>query len=198
MRPERRRFSTDAFTDLLFNALLGVTFLFIIAILFMNPIPKTGIINPKAEYIITVGWRDMNPNDIDTWVEDPRGNLLWFRNPEAGLLHLDRDDRGLLNDTIEVNGQTIVNPLNQEVVTIRGTVAGEYVVNVHYYATEDEQPVDVNVKVEKVNPTLEVVFYGTVTLTQVGDEETAVRFTIRADGAVGDVNQLPKQLVRFI
>ena len=26
---------------------------------------------------------------------------------------------------------------------------GEYIVNIHYYATKTEQPVDVNVKVEK-------------------------------------------------
>lgn len=198
MIPVRRRFSTDPFTDLLFNALIGVTFLFVIAIMFMNPVPKTGIINPKAEYIITVSWRDNSPDDIDTWIESPSGAIVWFRNPEAGLLHLDRDDRGLLNDTIEVAGKTIVNPLNQEVVTIRGTVSGEYVVNVHYYATETEQPVEVTAKVEKVNPTLEVVYYGTVTLDRVGDEKTAVRFKIAQDGSVIGINTLPKKLVKLI
>lgn len=198
MGPDRRKFSTDAFTDLLFNALLGITFLFVIATIFMNPIPKTGIINPKAEYIITVTWKDNNPDDIDTWVQSPNGDLLWFRNPEAGLLHLDRDDRGLLKDTIEVGGKTIVNPLNQEVVTIRGVIPGEYVVNIHYYATETRQPVDVNVKVEKVNPSLEVVYYGTETLDFVGDERTAVRFRILPNGTVGGVNNLQKKLVKLI
>ena len=57
-----------------------------------------------------------------------------------------------LNDTIEINGEKVQNPLNQEVVTIRAVVPGEYIVNIHYYATKTEQPVDVNVKVEKVNP----------------------------------------------
>lgn len=189
---------TDPFTDLLFNALLGVTFLFIVAILFMNPVPKTGIINPKAEYIITVGWKDGNPDDIDVWVQSPRGDLVWFRSPEAGLMHLDRDDRGLLNDTLEINGETIVNPLNQEVVTIRGVVPGEFVVNLHYYATETQQPVDVTVKVEKINPSLEIVYYGSVTLEHVGDEQTAVRFRIAPDGTVAGINRLPKKLVTLI
>ena len=131
----QRRKTTDPFTDLLFNALLGFTFLFFIAIMFMNPIPKSGIVNPKAEYIITIGWPDGSSEDIDVWVENPKGELVWFRNQESGLLHLDRDDRGALNDTITISGKQIINPLNQEIVTLRGVITGEYVVNIHYYAT---------------------------------------------------------------
>lgn len=103
---------SDPFADLLFNALPGFTFLFLLAIMFMNPVAKKGIIDPKAEYIITVTWPDNNPNDNDTWVEDPIGNRIWFGRKEAGLVHLDRDDRGNLNHTITVNGGEVQNPLN--------------------------------------------------------------------------------------
>tara|TARA_B100001971_G_scaffold116145_1_gene106804 strand:- start:1135 stop:1737 length:603 start_codon:yes stop_codon:yes gene_type:complete len=191
----RRGYHTDPFTDLLFNALLGFTFLFLVAIMFMNPIAKEGIINLKAEYIVTVSWPDGNPDDIDVWIEGPRGNLVWFRNPEAGLLHLDRDDRGALNDTLEIEGETVTNPLNQEIVTMRGIVAGEYVVNIHYYASETGQPVDVTVKVEKINPSLEVAYYKTLTLNHKGEEKTAVRFKLTASGEVWGTNSLPKQIV---
>ena len=193
----RRRNGSDPFTDLLFNALLGFTFLFLIAIMFMNPVAKKGIIDPKAEYIITIAWADNSPDDVDTWVEDPNGNLIWFRNREAGLVHLDRDDRGQVNDTINVNGEEIQNPLNQEVVTIRGVVPGEYVVNVHYYATETEQPLAVTVKVSKVNPALEIVYYGDTMLEKKGDEKTAVRFTIDKSGKVTQISHLSKSLVVF-
>ncbi len=193
----RRRFISDPFTDLLFNALLGFTFLFLVAIMYMNPTAKSGIIDPKAEYIISITWADNSPDDIDIWVEDPTGQLLWYRAPEQGLLHLDRDDRGLLNDTITINGKEIQNPLNQEVVTIRGTVTGEYVVNVHYYQTQTNNPVAVSVRVAKVNPALEIVFYDTITLEKLNDEKTAVRFVIRPDGTVAEINSLPKKLVNF-
>ncbi len=191
------RKGSDPFTDLLFNALLGFTYLFLIAIMFMNPVAKKGIIDPKAEYIITIGWPDNNPDDIDTWVEDPSGNVIWFRNREAGLIHLDRDDRGIVNDTIVINGTEIQNPLNQEVVTIRGVVPGEYVINLHYYATETNKPVKTTVKVAKVNPALEIVYYGDTVLDEKGDEKTAVRFVIDKSGRVDQISHIFKSLVIF-
>ena len=191
----KERFKSDPFTDLLFNALLGFTFLFLIAIMFMNPEAKTGIIDPKAEYIITITWEDNSPDDIDTWIEDPDGRIIWFRNSEAGLIHLDRDDRGQLNDTININGEEVKNPLNQEVVTIRGVVRGEYVVNLHYYASETGKPVDVNVRLVKVNPVLQVVYYGVVKMEEAGTEKTAFRFNIGREGKISKVNFIPKQLV---
>ena len=191
----RQRKQSDPFTDLLFNALLGFTFLFLVAIMFMNPEAKTGIIDPKAEYILTITWADNNPDDIDTWVEDPDGQIIWFRSPAAGLLHLDRDDRGMVNDTITVNGEEIQNPLNQEVVTLRGVVKGEYVVNLHYYASETKKPVEVTVRLDKVNPKLEVIYYGKVDMEKMGDEKTALRFRIGRDGKISDINFLPKHIV---
>jgi hypothetical protein len=112
------------------------------------------------------------------------------------LLHLDRDDRGVSNDTIVINGQRVVNPLNQEVVTLRGIAPGEYTVNLHYYDTRNGEPVPVNVSVVKVNPQAVVVYYGTVTLVRKGDESTAARFSLDAQGNVVDVNTLPKTLVQ--
>lgn len=188
---------TDPFYDMLFNMLIAFVFCFIIALLAMNPKAlKAGDIPSKAEFIVNLSWPDMNPDDIDTWVQDPAGNLVWFRAREAGLMHLDRDDRGLTNDVIVVNGKQVVNPLNQEVVTIRGIAPGEFTVNAHYYESKDGLPVEVTVSVIKVNPRAEVVFYGNVTLARKGDEATAVRFTVLPDGAVTNVNTLPKTLVQ--
>ena len=196
-RSRAREVEVDPFYDMLFNMLIAFVFCFIIALLAMNPKAlKAGDIPAKAEYIITVSWPDMNPNDVDTWVQDPGGNLLWFRAREAGLMHLDRDDRGLSNDTLIVNGKQIVNPLNQEVVTLRGIAPGEYTVNGHYYETKDGQPVEVSISIVKVNPRADVVFYGQSKLARKGDEGTLARFTILPDGSVGNINTLPKSLVQ--
>jgi len=101
----------------------------------------------------------------------------------------------LLNDTIVISGEKVQNPLNQEVVTLRAVVPGEYIVNIHYYATETNNPVDVNVKVEKVNPQLEVIYYGTITLEKKGVEKTATRFNIKQGGQVTVTGNLFKKLV---
>ncbi|MGV8823782.1 hypothetical protein [Methylibium petroleiphilum] len=194
-----REVEVDPFYDMLFNMLIAFVFCFIIALLAMNPKAlKAGDIPSKAEYIVNVSWPDMNPNDIDTWVQDPAANLIWFRAREAGLMHLDRDDRGLANDTIVVNGKQIVNPLNQEVVTLRGIAPGEYTVNIQYYETKNGEPVEATVSLVKVNPRAEVVYYGTATLARKGDEATALRFTVLPDGTVNNINTLPKTLVQQI
>ena len=196
LRQKRREGEVDPFYDMLFNILIAFVFCFIIALLAMNPkAKKEGDIPAKAEFIITVSWPDMNPNDIDTYVQDPAGSMAWFRPREAGLMHLDRDDRGLAGDTINVNGKDVVNPLNQEVVTIRGYSPGEYTVNINYYESKNGEPVDATISVVKVNPRADVSYYGTVKLERKGDEKTAVRFTVDPDGSVRDINTLPKSLV---
>lgn len=189
-------FDIDPFTDLLFNVLLTFTFLFLIALLLLNPPAKSGIIDPKAEFIVTVSWPDGNPNDIDVWASGPESKKVWYKRAQDGLMHLDRDDRGLANDTQLVNGQEINNPINQEVLTIRGRPPGEFVVNIHYFKSETKQEVPVTVYLAEVNPVMKVLHYHTSLLAEEGDEVTAVRFTISPTGQVTNINQLQKSLVK--
>lgn len=183
----------EIFSALLFNSLKAITFMFFMSFAMINPVAESGKVDPKAEMMITVTWADNSPDDVDTYVADPAGNIVWYHRREAGLMNLDRDDRGMFRDVIELNGKSIENPLNQEIVSFRGLSDGEYTVNiVHYIANGGSLPVQV--KVEKLNPSVKLVFYDTITLTGSGDERTAVRFTL--DGQeVKDVNNLPRDLV---
>ena len=61
------------FTDILFNALLGLAVMVFMAFALINPEAKTGIVDLKAEFIITVQWPDGHADDVDTYVEDPAG-----------------------------------------------------------------------------------------------------------------------------
>ena len=191
----RETLDVDPFSDLLFNALLTFTFLFLMALLLMHPTAKSGIINPKAEFMITVSWPDNSPDDIDTWIEGPEGKLVWFKRPQDGLMHLDRDDRGLVNDMQLIDGKEIINPLNQEVVTIRGRPPGEFIVNIHYYRSQTLKAVPVTVYVAEVNPILKVVHYASTLLEREGEEKTAVRFSISPSGTITDINTLQKSIV---
>jgi len=194
-RVSRENESQDAFTDLLFNALLGFAFMFVAAFTMISDTNSSGKIDSKAEVLITVRWEDRHPDDVDTLVEGPQGNLVWYHNRDTGLMHLDRDDRGLFQDRVTLDGVEVSNPINQETVTVRALQPGEYVVNLLHYQSNYSVPLPVTVKIEKLNPSVSLIFYGTRELMGVGDEQTAVRFTIDANGDVVGTNELQKRLL---
>jgi hypothetical protein len=70
-------------------------------------------------------------------------------------------------------------------------------VNVHYYESINQTPVTANLTISKVNPNLNVVFYGESILQTKGDEKTVARFTVNSIGDIVDVNQLSKSIVIF-
>jgi len=184
--------SSLAFTDLLFNIVLGFAFMFIIAFLLINPVEKDAEIEAKAEFMIIMEWDDQSAYDIDLWMQDPAGNIVGFPNMHAGLLHLDKDDLGQSNDTVVLaDGTTKIIYLNREVMTIRGIVPGEYVVNNHLYSMKGQSakgPMEVTTRVIKLNPYGEV-HTGIVTLLVHGAEETVIRFTVNRDGFVKSKNR---------
>jgi hypothetical protein len=185
----------DPFSVMLFKALQVVAFLFFIALLAIAPQANEGKIDSKAEFIITMDWPDNHPDDLDLFVQDPAGNIAWYRHREAGFMVLERDDRGGPNDFIIVNGRKILSPIREEIVVIRGIVAGEYTVNVSHFAATTGRPVPVTVKVQKLNPVAEVIHENTLTVDHTGDEKSAVRFALDAEGKVIDVNYREKSLM---
>ena len=178
----RRPNNFDPFTDLLFNILLGFTFLFFITILFINPISKLGNANLKAEYIITVDWQDNLPDDVDIWVQDPNGEIVSYLKKDAGWLHLDRDDQGIINDVVIINNKEVIYPINREVVTLRGIIPGEYIVNLYLYEHKSKEPVEVKIIIEKVNPSLKLVYFNDTVLETKDTELTIARFNLDAKG----------------
>lgn len=185
----------DPLGVMLFKALQVIAFLFFIALLAVSPDSKDGKIDSKAEFIITMDWPDNHPDDFDLFVQDPIGNIAWYRHREAGFLTLDRDDRGGANNSITVNGKKIASAIREEIVTVRGIVRGEYTVNVSHFAATTGEPVPVKIKVQKLNPTAQVVFDDKVILDHTGHERTAVRFWLDGEGKVVDVQQRRKSLL---
>ena len=186
----------EIFSALLFNSLKAITFMFFISFAMINKPADEGKVDPKAEMLVTVSWPDNNPDDVDTYVMDPAGNIVWYTQREAGLMHLDRDDRGMFKDVVLFNDKEITNPLNQEIISFRGLEDGEYIVNIVHYIANSTVHLPVSVKVEKLNPSVRVIFYQTLNLAGKGDEQTAVRFTLKGEEVV-NVNNVPKSLVEL-
>jgi len=195
--PKKTALTADPFIDLLFNCLLGFSFLFLVTLLHINPEAKLANVERKAEYIISATWPDHLKDDIDLWVKGPDDQIVSYLQKEAGWLHLDRDDRGVVNDVIVVDGVEKIYPINQEIVTVRKHHPGEYVVNLYYYQAGSEATVPVEVRVDRVNPKFQTIFRNTVFLDRVDDEKTAIRFSIKSDGSAEDFSQLPTVLTPY-
>lgn len=198
MKPRRIYYNNTSFLDLLFNTLVGFVFLFIIAFLLINPSIKKADIKTKAEFVITVTWSDNSQDDVDTWLQDPAGNVLHFRQRDVGLAHLDRDDLGKINDTITLDdGRRVEYPHNQELTTIRGFLTGEWVLNVHMYNKRDANPILVEVRIDKLNPKVETVFYKKIVMKSRWEEITVTRFVMTNQGDIINWDDLPKTLVKI-
>ncbi len=184
-----------SFIDLLFNLLL-----FFVLLVFIQPeAAKKNDNNTKVkcEFLVTATWSNDSPNDVDLYLQEPSQNIIYFSNRDTGLSNLDRDDLGYLNDTVKLpSGEDIVLHQNKEVITIRGTMPGEYVVNSHMFANRNMEPTSVTVTVEKMNP-YGVVFTKTFELLNNGDEVTVCRFTVDKESQVTDINYLDKSLVKL-
>lgn len=179
---------------MILNTLMGFAFLFLVSWLLINPQAKNKITDAKGEFLINVTWPDESSDDVDTWVANSAGQVVWFQNREVGGMHLDRDDLGMVGDTIQVGeGEPIQIKVNREVVTIRGYAPGEYIVNVHMFTKRAADPTKVKVEVIKINP-YSVVTDTLVTLERNKQEETVVRFIILPDGSVGEKSNLPRRL----
>ncbi len=209
--------STIGFTDLLFNILVGFAFLFIIAFLLIKPEQKKADFERKAEFVIVMEWDHDQPDDIDLYVQDPTQNKVHFRLPITNFMYLDKDDLGYANDIVKnVDGTVTKVNINREVVTIRGIIPGEYIINAHYYSSREwtrlgqlntninvtskkvkgkEKPLTVKIEIHKVNP-YTILWVGEKKFFRKGQEETFVRFTIDKDGnQIGDFSYEEKKFV---
>jgi hypothetical protein len=148
-------------------------------------------IDTYGVYAVTVAWAPDSNDDVDTYVEDPQGEIAYYKNPDAGLMHLEHDDLGRANDSTD---GVVVNH-NGERVVLRGAIPGEYVVNVHMYARKDPGPARIEVGLYRLRGQDTLMAHRSVTLSRTDEEQTAFRFTLNAVGDVTNKNELPKKLV---
>ncbi len=163
--------------------LLCSLLLVILVLIAPPPEPAHRAIDTLGQYAIVASWPP-GDNDADVYVRDPAGNVVYFANEAAGLMHLEHDDLG---DYMDVRG------VNHERVILRGVIPGEYVVNVHGYRLT--RSVTVNVGLFRLAGADRRLRAGRVTLPATGAERTAFRFTVGPQGLVTGYSTLPRHLV---
>lgn len=107
------------FLDVLFCMLL-------VFFVLINP-DEAAELPPPAEYVIHMDWGE-GAADIDMYVEEPGGHIVWFGAKNSTNANLDRDDLGTRGDD---------STYNLEVYKLRKAVPGCYYVSVHSYRIGD-------------------------------------------------------------
>jgi hypothetical protein len=176
--------NTLAFIDLLFNLLLGITFMFIMAFLMINPVADTGEVDPPVRIMVELTWHDKSKVDFDLWVRSHDGTWIGYSNKEGNYMTLERDDLGETSDTYTLNGQAVTVDRNYEVINFSALPQGEYVVNVHYYAGTTG-PEEVTVKVTQLSPYK--LLHTRTHMLNLREEWTMVSFTVDHEGVVRDI-----------
>lgn len=181
------RYSTS-FLDVLFSLLLIFV---LITTLLKTKTEQDASFKQNALYLVVLNWE--GDADLDLWAQDPDGRQVGFNRREGGdgsLCSLNRDCLGAKRTEQDSQGQ-IVSKVNEEILSIRGIIPGEFIINVHSYNLNDcATPLNATVKLIKIKPFAELVIEKH-DFVRTGEELTYFRFTITKDGTVNDINRLP-------
>lgn len=195
---KRRRFSsTIVMVDLSMTLVLTLLIMLFLAFQLVNPKAKKQdpTIPTDGAYIVVMEWPKESDDDVDLYVRDPRGTIVYFGNQNAELLHLERDDTGRNTDRIQTSKGLISVDKNEERTVLRAAEPGSYTVNVHMFAKRAQGPTSVTVSLYCVKAGAEPVVRKSVELTMAGAEQTAFSFTVTSDDKVTDVNTLPDPFI---
>ena len=179
------------FRDVLMLVLFGFVTIVVLVLPHLNPPEAAADATPPGNVVVEMRWPDDIDADVDLWVQAPGDTPVGYSNKGARYFNLLRDDLGKDNET---------TGLNFEVAFSRGTPAGEYTVNAHLYRNQSagtpiEVVVAVSVKATR-DASLRPVATRRIQLAQVGQEITAMRFTLDDAGnlVAGSIHDLPRLL----
>ena len=184
---------------MLFNLSIVFLVLFILSIFLINPGKKAKEdtnVRLKSDLMITMEWQNNSVNDVDLFVQIPTDEVIYFGRRDVSGMSLDRDDRGTLNDRILMpDGSYNIIRENWEHVFVRKALPGNYIINVYLYSKRAGSPSDVvKVKVERLSP-YQLIFHKRVILSDYGQEETIVQFSIDKHGRVESISETPEDVV---
>jgi hypothetical protein len=173
--------------------------LFAIALLAISDADERPKVDTTSKLLVTLTWRDGSASDVDLSMKVPNDEVIWFRKRQAAFASLDHDNLGLGNTTVlDADGNPVTSPGRDEVIYIRQTMPGTYVVNVDLYGQYGGAAEPVNVTLASVDPTYHQVVTRQLTLTENHEEHTAFRFTVDAHGIITSTDLLEELFINQI
>lgn len=190
-----------SYVDLMFNSLFLFIVLFVLTVTQLKKQTtevKKNALETDGLYAIVATWPNEFNDDVDLYVQDPSGKLVFFARTMAELMHLEYDDRGELGDRAMTSSGEAKFGMNRERAIVRQGMAGEYIVNVHMYAKHHPLPTKVTIALYRLKGEDTELISKERTLVLSRDEATAFRFTLTADGELTDSNELPISLIAVV
>lgn len=161
----------------------------IIVVSYREPPKPASAIRTQGEYAVVLTWPKKCDADLDLYVRQPNGEIVYFNHMNGSVVHLEHDD-------IPANRLGYQGQQNYERAVLRQLGPGEYTVNVHSYSTYScEPPVPSVVELWRLRGEDVRVFSQRLSMGQSGDEQTAFRFSIRRNGESFGLNRLSRSLV---
>lgn len=165
--------------EILLSLVLIRYVLLALAFVFLMPrqeVMKSEETRDRGNIRIEIVWEQGRDVDVDLWVMDPSGEKIGWSHKNGKNFDLIRDDLG------NINNET---GMHYEIVYGRSLANGEYVINVHLYANREQNYPSVPVKAyittskeDTDKSSKQQIFKREILLTQVGEEQTIVRFNI--------------------
>lgn len=146
--------------------LLSVLLSTFLALVLLMVVPEQeSQIETFGAYAITMSWTTGSRSDVDLYVKEPGGGIVYFGSRDAGLLHLEHDDRG------------VPDRRNYERIVLRGEQEGEFLVNVQMYRKREPRAAHIRVELWRLLGRDAMVHSQRLVLRDEYEERTAFRFT---------------------
>lgn len=144
-----------------------------------------------ALYIVKATWSGESSNDVDLYLRNPNKKVIYFKAHDEDGMTLERDTTGQESIYLPDGNAASVATSNDEIISVRVLMAGDYIANVHLYKKHDERKqTPVTVKLYRaVGLAYTLLHENTVTLMNEADEKTAFGFRIEEDGTVSHYNE---------
>ena len=138
-------------------------------------------------------WGKTSEDDIDLWMRQPDGQIVYFGKKDKGGANLERDDLGTVNDCFFVKGERVCIQVNREVIMLRGLQEGEYQVKFVVYSSRiDRTGNPVTVEIIDINP-YKIEFSREFIYTTPKQSISVIRFTVDADGNIESFSEVPAE-----
>lgn len=192
MRNRHRYGNLLGYVDISMNLLMCFIVLFAFAFMLMRleqtVTDNKAKLSTTSRLVIHLSWPEKSEDDIDVWARstNPEG-MVGFKNKDAPNMFLDNDNLGMNSHKVAKSDGTMTTSFgNNEHIQIKNCSNTHITVNLHYYKSSTNQPVEAVVELISMEPFF-VIRLASIKLDKPGQERTVFQFDLDENCAVKNI-----------